>query len=266
MVIRPKTAASSISKQISSHCPNADIFKTHSQDLTLYHIPCDVVLKTSQWSGGVHFTTTQTHKHPRPHPVHTLLPEKREFNQVVAESPQSKALALILGAPTLNGPGKSVTDISPVYQNAHRVNKEQQKIIRDADPGGEKFIKAYADFDREHPGFIIYSVIGAVTVISVQTQFMRSNLVKDDVLAGPINGIVNNATHSFWKEKNALLMISSCYCPVLFRWVPGIMSYTNGQTEEHFMHHFYALFQSMAIEAEERNIIVEDKIFAGVST
>ena len=66
-------------------------------------------------------------------PVHTLLPEKREFNQVVAANPQSKALALILGAPTLDGPEKLVTDISPVEltrsgKNYTRCRSRQREI------------------------------------------------------------------------------------------------------------------------------------------
>jgi hypothetical protein len=50
-------------------------------------------------------------------------------------------------------------------------------------------------------------------------------------------------------------------------WVPGILSYTNGATANHFSHHFRALFEGIAVEAERtrRGIEVVDKLFAGVS-
>ncbi|KAF9545917.1 hypothetical protein CPC08DRAFT_649234, partial [Agrocybe pediades] len=217
IVIRPQTSVKQIESQLSSLCPAAENENntSHSRSLTLYHVTCDVVATTYRWEEGVHFSN-------------------------------SGALSLMVGVPTLEGPGASVMDIGDVYKNRDRVDKERQEIVRSLDSGGDKFIFTFADFCRDHPEAIVYSVFGEVTVISVQTPFMRSNLIKDDALTGPVNGIVNDATHSYWKEKNALLMISSCYCPILFCWLPGLMSYTNGGTEQHFTHHFYALFTTMA--------------------
>ncbi|KAF4620872.1 hypothetical protein D9613_000021 [Agrocybe pediades] len=266
IVIRPQTSVKQIESQLSSLCPAAENENntSHSRSLTLYHVTCDVVATTYRWEEGVHFSNSGVHDHPRPPPLHALPWQKKQFKDIVTSNPKAKALSLMVGVPTLEGPGASVMDIGDVYKNRDRVDKERQEIVRSLDSGGDKFIFTFADFCRDHPEAIVYSVFGEVTVISVQTPFMRSNLIKDDALTGPVNGIVNDATHSYWKEKNALLMISSCYCPILFCWLPGLMSYTNGGTEQHFTHHFYALFTTMAQEANKRGIEVTDHIFAGM--
>ena len=81
---------------------------------------------------------------------------------------------------------------------------------------------------------------------------------------GSVNGTVNDAAHGWWKEHTSLLIVSSTYCPDLFCWVPGVLSYTNGASAAHFEHRFLAIFQSIAHEAESHNIDVVDEIFAGV--
>lgn len=59
-------------------------------------------------------------------------------------------------------------------------------------------------------------------------------------------------------------MATSSYCPLLNCWIPGVLSYTNGASAEHFKHHFRAVFQSIAIEAKARSIEVVDRLFIGV--
>ena len=50
--------------------------------------------------------------------------------------------------------------------------------------GGDSLIAAFAKFSAAHPGFVIYSQLDAVTVISVQSPFMRSQMVKERLLDG----------------------------------------------------------------------------------
>ncbi|KAF9030656.1 hypothetical protein BJ165DRAFT_1358700 [Panaeolus papilionaceus] len=93
---------------------------------------------------------------------------------------------------------------------------------------------------------------------------MCSQLIKDSPLDGPINGMVNDAAHGWWKESNSLLMVTSTYCPQLHCWVPSVMSYTNGASTEHFAQHFVAVFQSIALEVKRRKRTLVDSDFAGV--
>ena len=148
--------------------------------------------------------------------------------------------------------------------NADRVSKERRKIKLDADSGGDNFTAAFAKLTEDYPGFVIFSMIGKITVICVQTPFMRTNMLKSSRMDGPTNGFVNDAAHGWWRERNSLLMITSSYCPTLFRWVPGVLSFTNGASGQHFKYHFIAVFQSMAHEAEERTMPLADWMFAGV--
>ena len=157
-----------------------------------------------------------------------------------------------------------MADISDVLLNADRVSKERQKVKKGQVQSADGLIAAFSKFALEHPNFVVHSNLGEQTVICLQTPFMRSQLVKNSCLEGTVNGTVNDAAHGWWKERNSLLMVSSTYCPDLLCWVPGVLSYTNGASSTHFEHHFLAVFQSIAHEAESRNITVVDEIFSGV--
>ena len=117
----------------------------------------------------------------------------------------------------------------------------------------------------KYSGFVIYSQLGPITVICLQTAFMASQLVKGDLICtGPVNGFVNDAAHGWWRERNSLLVVTSVYCPELMCWVPGLFSYTNGASAEHHKIHFLALRQGIAHEAETQALEIIDRFFAGV--
>ncbi|TFK32445.1 hypothetical protein BDQ12DRAFT_773402 [Crucibulum laeve] len=239
IITRPHVKSQRIASQLEKSCRcGAKLFRQE----------CNVPSHLWTWSGGVHYSNKGHHTHRRPtHLLHLFPREKYQFEELVKSHPTSGPLQLIVGVPGLDGPGDSAADISEVLLNAHRVSKERQKIKR----GGNSqtidgLIAAFAKFDSDHPNFVLQSTFGAETVISVQTSFMRSQMVKKERLDGAINGLVNDAAHGWWTERNSLLMLSSTYCPVLQCWVPGIMTYTNGA------------------KAESRNIPVMDELFAGM--
>ena len=93
---------------------------------------------------------------------------------------------------------------------------------------------------------------------------MGTLLLKDDALEGPLNGMVNDAAHGWWREQNSLLMVTSTYCLELCCWVPGVLSFTNDASAEHFTYHFLVVFQGIAREAESRKLEVMDELFASV--
>lgn len=80
--------------------------------------------------------------------------------------PKTGPLGLLVGAPELGGPGESVADISSTLVNPDRISKERAKLKKTINRTGtaESFIQAFHDFDNEHPGFLIHSTIGKVTV------------------------------------------------------------------------------------------------------
>lgn len=203
--------------------------------------------------------------------MHLGAAEDTAFTALVTEHPKAGPLELVIGTQTLHGPGKASGDISPVLLNKDRVKYEQRKVKQatsSGGSGGDQFLAAFAEFARNHAGFVLQSTIGEVSVVSVQTAVLRSELIKDKPLQGDdenVNGIVSDAAHGFWRDRNTLLIVSSTFSPRLRCWVPGMFSYSNGASTEHYRLHFLALFQSMAREARRREIIVDDSLFANVS-
>ncbi|KAF8160154.1 hypothetical protein BJ912DRAFT_936174 [Pholiota molesta] len=256
IVIHPKVEPHAVYKQLQQPC--VCTAKLHEQK-------CGVRIYTYKWANGVHLYHSGTHAHHRPGRVlHLLSHERERFTELVKAHPNTGPLGLIVGVPGLTGPGQSAADISDAFLNIDRVSKEQQKIKCNAESGGDRFIEEFVKFMDEYPGFVIYSTLGTVTVFSVQTNFMRSILVKDTKLDDSINGTVNDAAHGWWKERNSLLMITSAYSPALLRWVPGVLSFTNSASKDHFKYHFIAVFSSIAREAEARKIELDKSMFAGM--
>ncbi|KAF8956009.1 hypothetical protein BDZ97DRAFT_1764147 [Flammula alnicola] len=253
--VRPQTSPQGIDAQLRKRCQCG---------AQLYHRKCDIRALLWTWQGGIHYVNEGHHAHRRPaHILHILPNERIRFETIVKNHPQVGPLGLIVGVPGIDGPGESIADISDVFLNADRVSKERQKL-KHGDPGGDDVLAAFAKFEQDHLGFVIYSIIGQVTVVCVQSSFMRSQLVKERLLDGPINGMVNDGAHKFWRQHNCILMVTSTYCPSLFCWVPGVLSYTNGSSAQHFRYHFLAVFQSIVREAEDRFVAIADRLFAGV--
>jgi hypothetical protein len=257
--VRPLTTRSKLVQQLEKSCEICGASLTHQA--------CNIRAVLWTWLGGVHYEQDGTHNHLRPPRVlHLSKSERQKFTQLVEEHPKTGPLGLIVGVPGLSGPGQSVANISPALLNAGRVSKERQKIKKHHDgTGGDNFIASFAKFTSEYPEFILAERMGSITVISLQSPFMATQLVKEEKLGLPVNGLVNDAAHGWWKERNYLLMITSVYSPELACWIPGLMSFTNGASAEHFTWHFLALFESIAEEAERREMSVNDELFAGVS-
>ena len=78
-----------------------------------------------------------------------------------------------------------------------KLEKERLKLTKGSPGGGDEFLAAFVKFSAEHPGFVIFSHVHVVTVILVQSAFMQSQMVKECLLDGPINGLVNDAARGW---------------------------------------------------------------------
>lgn len=257
MTVRPHVRPEDIKKQEVSGCPKCQS--------SLTRVTCNNISKIWIYAEGIHYENGEAHSHGHlPHVLGLLPDEQERFESIVKAHPKAGPLALIHGVATINGPGESVANISECLLNADRVTKEKQKYSRRQGMTGDAFISAFSEFCKKNPGFVIFSQVTDVTVICFQSGFMASQLVKEGVLDGPVNGLVTDATHSFFKDREAKLVISSIYSPDLACWVPGIFSYTNGSTIQHYKCHFAALLQSIEHESHLRGIEITDEMFAGV--
>jgi hypothetical protein len=254
-LVRPQTRLAQVTKQASQRCKCGN---------TLTHKRCGVVSELWKYKHGVHYINGGYHNHERPaRTLHVTTDEQEQFTSLVSEHPDVKPLALLVGIPTLHGPGRSASNISSVYLNKDRIRADRRMLKAARPQGGDAFIQQFQQFEEENPQHVLLSQIGAQTVISIQTPFMREQLINIDV-DEPINGLVTDAAHDFWLNKNALLIISSTYCFELQCWVPGLVSYSNGASAEHYELHFFALMKGLASEAKERNYLVNDDLFRTV--
>ncbi|KAF9236620.1 hypothetical protein BU15DRAFT_49826 [Melanogaster broomeanus] len=254
VITRPQTRCAKVPEQLEQSCLCGGKLQ--------YKDSCSATSTLYSFRDGVFFVHRGTHDHPRPtHKLHLTGRERAHFEDIIASHPKVKPSQLLTGVAGLTGPEDSVAEISSVLVNVDRIKAELRRM-RETTAGD--FEDEFAKFQAGHPGFIVFSQFGAVSVVVMQTPFMSSMLVKhlDDEEA--VNGIVSDAAHGFWRESKHLLIFSSAFSTVLQHWVPGLMTYANGATEEHYRLHFLVLFESMAEECERRSIEVKDEIFANV--
>ncbi|RDX39611.1 hypothetical protein OH76DRAFT_1424204 [Lentinus brumalis] len=146
---------------------------------------------------------------------------------------------LLVGVPTLRGPGPKAPDISSVLLNKDRISHKLQKVRAEAKStkGGDSLnLDEFAAFNADNPGLVVNSIVGKITVISIQQPLMLAELVKEMVVTSePVNGVVSDTAHCTWLLETVELLV-------------GFLSYTNGATAKHYQHHFFALFKSIAQE------------------
>jgi hypothetical protein len=260
IVVRPQSRRAGREKQLAQPCPCGG---------RLRQLNCSVTSYLYSFEQGVYYINGGYHHHPRPtHLLHLLPGEKVRFEKIILENPTVKALALVVGRPGIHGPGKSIAEISPLLLNADRVKFERRRVqhsSRSGTQGGDDFVAKFSTFEEEFPGFVVFSQFGSVTVIIMQTRYMASKLLKDRIDSDAVNGIVSDAAHGYWLDPTTLLIISSVFGIELYRWIPGIMTYSNGASEEHYRLHFLALFQSIAAECARRDVPLSDELFANVN-
>ena len=230
----------------------------------LKHIRCEVVHKLSLFEGGVQFEATNRHDHPRPPPKHLTVEEKTKFQKLVVANPNATPLTFITGVPGPDGTSTNAMSINEVLINPDRQRYELNRMKNSTNSSG---LGKYMEFVNNHPGFVVSSSITTAAIVTVQTAFMATQLYLSMLAMGlsqhaqPINGLVSDAAHKFFKESNSVLMVTSLYCAVLRRWIPALMSYMDGQTAAHYKHHYLTLFRIIYKLCEDYNIPFSETLF-----
>ncbi len=236
----------------------------------LQHFTCQARWTiTTMAHGRRHFEHRGHHSHPRlTHQLHLSGTEKAEFEALVLANPTAGPLELCVGVRSIKGTGKSAADIAPPFLNKDRIKVERNSIrkgphgdLKTLDASLVEFNQFCSDEDFVRPD----PTIGPVSVISMQTAAMRSELIKElPIEDDAVNGIITDAAHGFWQDRKQLLIVSSAYSSTLNMWMPIMISFSNGASAEHYHHHFLALFRSIRDRAKACNIDLTDALFRNV--
>lgn len=260
VIIRPKTRLTYRENQLSQPC---DCGGT----LALY--PCYAHWTITRWANGVRFRHIGFHNHPRlTHQLHLSASEMEQFEELVIANPKAGPLELAVGVQGIKGPGKSAADIATPLLNKDRIKTERNRIRKEVIGGNaganDITLSEISNLCADN-GFVKRCVVGKVVVICMQTATMISELVKASVIQEEaVNGIVSDAAHGFWLDRNNVLIVSSGYSPALRCWVPALMSFSNGVSAEHYRIHFLTLFESIRDETKRRKIELIDELLAMV--
>ncbi|KAE9384762.1 hypothetical protein BT96DRAFT_1007741 [Gymnopus androsaceus JB14] len=199
-----------------------------------------------------YYNGTQDHNHPLLPILHLTPTEKKSVKSLIQSNPKAAPAALVSGN-TVDA--TSAARISPALINPARVGRYRSQILGTGDSkAGDDFIATFMQYQTDNPGWIVsVTMLGTVAVVSAQTPFMQSQLKAEALqVQGPFNGVISDAAHG-----------CSVFNEVMQRWIPALVSYSDGATAAHFELHFLVLMESIARIAQERGKSIEDALFSG---
>ncbi|KAK0234340.1 hypothetical protein IW262DRAFT_1452899 [Armillaria fumosa] len=263
VVCHPGTTAGGRNKQLKQTCRCGSELK---------YFDCASRSYLIQWSGGYRYMNGQPHNHSRlSYVLHMMHSEEIEFQALIEMHPNLGPAALMLGPRRLEGYGKGAADISEATRHPDHVKYERRIVkSRTMAESGHWFLSQFSEWQRKHPGIVrTYQNTGEVTVISIQTTWMRDMLVPDiqvplSQLDDALNGLLSDAAHGYWSVSSYLLIVTSVFLDVLSFWVPGLFTISNGLTAEHYCYHFKGMLESISEVTEAKKISIYDEMFAGV--
>ncbi len=228
VVCRPGTSSGFRDKQLEQPCHCG---------YELKYFDCPSRSYLIQWSGGYRYINGQPHNHSHlSYVLHMTRSEEAKFQALVETHPDLGPAALMLGPRRLKGYGKGATDISEAARYPDRVKYERRLIkLRTMAESSHRFLSQFLEWQRKHPGIVpTYQNTGDVTVISIQTTWMRDMLVPDvqaqsSQLDDALNGLLSDAAHGYW-----------------------------------YRYHFKGVLESISEVAEAKEISIYDEMFAGV--
>ena len=152
---------------------------------------------------------------------------------------------------------------NPAY-TSYRLHREKQKDGNGPLTPSAHFAKIKA-FKQEHPDvFCEEHTSEKIVCFSIQTHWMRSQALGNLSFDDPVNGLLSDASHKYWKSPDEKLIVTTIFSPLMLRWVPVLFTYSDGTTADHYKFHFLILIRSIAEEAKAQNVALNDKLLAMV--
>jgi hypothetical protein len=174
----------------------------------------------------------------------------------------------MVGKETANGYIGAAPDCGQKFQSqayvGHRLHKDKEKSGKGKNTGFGHF-KWLRNWKSQHATVLCRDYTGeGVTVISVQTSWMREQAIPRQAVASennPVAGLLSDAAHKFFADSSAHLIVTSTFSPLIQKWVPVLFSYADGATATHYKLHFTTLIEGIALLASERELPVTDDLF-----
>jgi hypothetical protein len=176
---------------------------------------------------------------------------------------------MMAGAPAPNGYGPGAAELGQKFHNqgytGYRLSRARAK-----DGNGPLsafgFLKKLGEWKAQHAGVLCQDFTsGDIICVSLQTEWMRQQAIPDMTdMEDPLQGILSDAAHKYWEDPNGRLIVSSVFSPLISKWIPVLFTYANGASAAHYEYHFLNLIQGIVQTALEKNISLEDELFAGV--
>ncbi|KAJ7366156.1 hypothetical protein DFH08DRAFT_678760 [Mycena albidolilacea] len=258
MILEPAVRAIDRHRQLQHECDRCGE--------TLGHRTCGVESSLYHFQGGGFFIHCGFHNHSRF--THSSLQSVLQLRHLsplpVLVFPPTAHSISFTSPPTNSAPPNSHLPLSFCWFSLHRLFR-LTPTCRPSGSYGKNFVEEFAKFETSHRDFIRTSQFGAVSAVVMQTPFMSACLLKAAIEQEAVNGIVSDGAHRFWAQRNSILFISSTYEPTQLQcWVPGLISFLNGSSAEHFRVHFFQLFLSIAEECDRRSLELTDELLANV--
>ncbi|KIK49929.1 hypothetical protein GYMLUDRAFT_253429, partial [Collybiopsis luxurians FD-317 M1] len=232
--------------QLSTFC-SCGASLVHAQCNSKSHLICWDQVGNDSSTTKYRYINGDAHTHSRlPHAIHFSKQEEEKFQSLVNRHPSLGPAALVVGPKTLDGFGPGAADIAQAARNPDFVAYQRRKVKSQVQ-SGHSFLQQFSVWQQQHPGVVRTCITNdKVSVLSIQTEWMRDRMLPDTVTAGPLNGMVSDGAHGYWIDSSLVLIITSTFSEKLKVWVPNLFTYSDGTSAEHYRYHFKAVFESIA--------------------
>ncbi|THU92639.1 hypothetical protein K435DRAFT_671797 [Dendrothele bispora CBS 962.96] len=199
--------------------------------------------------------------------------EQKDVETLWNNRPDLKPIALLSGPKLANGFASGGGDLTQSGKNSDHWRYQLRKLSSKMKAeNGHWFLEQFDNWRERHGDYIKMRACtigseGGITVIAFHTDWMRNQLLPKDELQSslfPVQGLVTDGAHKFWSNQKSILIMTSSYSPVIDFWVPGMFSFSNGATAEHYRHHFYAVFLGIDEAATAAGMVLENEFFVMV--
>ncbi|POW19408.1 hypothetical protein PSHT_04672 [Puccinia striiformis] len=216
------------------------------------------------------------HDHPWPTSKKPDPLAAKEFAAEIMKNPKATAIQLKVGTPLdylddTHPPFESVADIHGCFQNADRVRYHKSKVLAELKLGpqkkgagvGDAFMLEMFAWDQRGMTILSSSFRQGQEHFSFQTAWMQERLLARSEEGNTMysGGLLSDVTYRFFDT--GYLLTTCMYCEQIQRWIPVLLTFIRGLSEDYYQIHFAILFRQFidhSITEAERQAITRSVV------